>query len=457
MIYKNEIKILATGLFALTVVSCSDILEKEPILDTSSSIIFASHSKIKSNLEGLYATLGSGIPSYFFETDYRGEDIERIIDNGGLNSYDMNISVDGSSSAWNSMYKAIGETNVFLNHLADAKEVVGDDYERLKSEALFIRALSYYYLNVLYARTYKLFPDAKSVPIRLGTDETENNDLAASTIEEVHSQILSDLSDSNISFLGEEVGTLNGITHATKAAAYVLRQRIYLEREDWNNVIAEGEKIKGYSLVDLRTVFTTPYITNEGIFSFPYSDKKKNSLAGSYYVGNNVAIDDNYGITANPLYKQQQDVRISDLSIVRGDRITIAKYTDRSTGTDWIPVFRYAEVLLNLSEAYYNIGNEAKAKELLLLVRRRSIAKSADALDETKLSGTTLRDAIYNERRLEFLGEGIRSIDIHRRGEIFLKRAGSLREIKVLPTDKNYIWPIPLSETTQNKLLTADN
>ena len=116
-------------------------------------------------------------------------------------------------------------------------------------------------------------------------------------------------------------------------------------------------------------------------------------------------------------------------------------------------------ILVNrqLAEAYYNIGNEAKAKELLLLVRRRSIAKSADALDETKLSGTTLRDAIYNERRLEFLGEGIRSIDIHRRGETFLKRAGSLREIKVLPTDKNYIWPIPLSETTQNKLLTADN
>ena len=114
-------------------------------------------------------------------------------------------------------------------------------------------------------------------------------------------------------------------------------------------------------------------------------------------------------------------------------------------------------MLLNLSEAYYNIGNEAKAKEMLHLVRRRSIAKSADALDETKLSGTTLRNAIYNERRLEFLGEGIRSIDIHRRGETFLKRAGSLREIKVLPTDKNYIWPIPLSETTQNKLLTADN
>ncbi len=457
MRYKSKIKILTAGLFTLSATSCSDILEKEPILDTSSSIIFASNSKIEANLDGLYATLGSGIPSYFFETDYRGEDIERIIDNGGLNSYDMNISVSGSSSAWNNMYKTIGEVNEFLNNLENAKNVIGEDYDRVKSEALFLRALSYYYLNVLYARTYKLNPNAKSVPLRLGTPRTLENDLAASTIEEVHNQILSDLSDSNISFLGDEVGTLNGITHATKAAAYTLRQRIYLEREEWSKAIAEGEKVKGYSLVDLRTVFIAPYLTNENIFSFPYSDKKKNSLAGSYYVGNNVAIDDNYGVTANPLYKQQQDVRISDLSIVRGDRITIAKYTDRSTGTDWIPVFRYAEVLLNLSEAYYNTGKEAEAKELLLQVRRRSIPKNVDALDDSKLTGTTLRDAIYNERRLEFLGEGIRSIDIHRRGETFLKRAGSLREIKVEPTDKNYIWPIPLSETTQNKVLTADN
>jgi hypothetical protein len=369
----------------------------------------------------------------------------------------MNVTVSGSSSEWNGLYSAIGEANDFLGLLDNASDVAGNDYARYRSEALFVRALSYYYLVVLYARTYYLNPDANAVPLRLGTSETSGNDLAASSIAQIHQQILSDLSDENISKLSTDKKSVESVTHATQAAAHALRQRLYLERHDWSNAIKEGNAITGYSLGSLTAIFTSPYYTEESILSFPYSANNKNSLASYLYLADNRALEDTYsGIYTLPLYSQVADIRKSELTVKPNSHTTISKYTDISSGSDWLPVFRYGEILLNLSEAYYNLNDEDKAKSLLLQVRRRSISKSADALDEDSLSGETLKEAIYNERRLELVGEGIRSIDIHRRGDTFWKRKGGV-EIIVKPTDDGYIYPIPLTETSQNSLIKSNN
>lgn len=455
----KEIKYAFTALAALAIASCSDIIDKEPVLEKSPTTIFASKEKIEANLEGVYGSLGSIAPSYFYTTEMRGDDFEDLVQNGNLIAYEMNVSVSGSSSPWNSLYQAIGEANDFINNLENAKDIVGNNYGQYRAEALFVRALSYYWLTVLYARTYHLNPNANAVPLRLGTPETSGNDLAPSTIEEVHKQILDDLSDANIALLPVKGSspTLATITHATQGAAHALRQRLYLERWDWDKAIAEGKAITGYKLGDITSIFAAPYYTDESIFSFPYSVNNKNSMASSFYLANSVALEDVYsGIFALPIYSQEADVRKSKLTRKPNSHITIAKYVDTSSGTDWLPVFRYGEVLLNLSEAYFNKGDETTAKSLLLEVRRRSIAAADDILDETTLKGETLKEAIYNERRLELVGEGVRSIDIHRRGDTFWKRHGG-NEIKVGPTEDGYIYPIPLSETLQNSLIKSDN
>ncbi len=458
ILIKRYAHIWLGGVLALMQLSsCSDILDKEPILETSATELFSSSKKISEYLEGVYQRLGSTLPSYFSTTDMRGDEFDDILQNGNLSAYDMNLSVDGTSGQWNGLYRAIGEANDFLNHLESARDVVGDAYEQYRSEALFVRALSYYYLTVLYARTYHLQPDALAVPLRLGTPETSQDDLAPSTIEAVHQQILADVSDAHIAALPTGKNSISGVTHATQAAAHVLRQRIYLERWEWQKAIDEGEAIQGYALGGLTDVFVPPYYTEESILSFPYGANNPNSLAASFYLANSTALEDTYsGIFALPLYAQEGDVRFSQLTYKPNTHRTITKYRDVSSGSDWIPVFRYSEVLLNLAEAYDQLGQEDKAKTLLLQVRRRAISAEDDQLDESSLSGRYLREAIYLERRIEFVGEGIRSIDIHRRGETFWKRKGG-NEIIVGPADSGYIFPIPLSETSQNKLIKSDH
>ena len=65
--------------------SCSDIIDKDPILDTSESSIFSSKSQITNYLEGVYKRLGDALPGYFYTTDMRGDEFEDLVQNGNLN------------------------------------------------------------------------------------------------------------------------------------------------------------------------------------------------------------------------------------------------------------------------------------------------------------------------------------------------------------------------------------
>jgi hypothetical protein len=102
---------------------------------------------------------------------------------------------------------------------------------------------------------------------------------------------------------------------------------------------------------------------------------------------------------------------------------------------------------LNLAEALArtNAGVDARALALVNAVRQRSDAS-------TTITATTqqqLIDAIMLERRIEFLGEGLRNNDIMRllqpipaKGSVGAKN----------PTDDGYIWPASANEKSLNKL-----
>jgi hypothetical protein len=93
----------------------------------------------------------------------------------------------------------------------------------------------------------------------------------------------------------------------------------------------------------------------------------------------------------------------------------IKKYTDAATSSDFAPIIRYAEVLLNQAEALARTGtNDALALSLLNAVRNRSVTTTADQYAAGSLTGTNLVRAILNERRIEFIGEGKRWGDISR-------------------------------------------
>jgi tetratricopeptide (TPR) repeat protein len=101
-------------------------------------------------------------------------------------------------------------------------------------------------------------------------------------------------------------------------------------------------------------------------------------------------------------------------------------------------VIRYADVLLMAAEAFNRSAtpNDTKAQQYLNLVRARAFGNTNNNISAT---GTTLRTAIWDERRLELAMEGERFFDLVRTGQAASKITG-------FQTNKHEVFPIPQIE-----------
>ena len=99
---------------------------------------------------------------------------------------------------------------------------------------------------------------------------------------------------------------------------------------------------------------------------------------------------------------------------------------------------RYADVLLMAAEAHAKkpSPDNLKSNSYLNMVRSRAFG---DNLSQTSLSGEGIIDAIFNERRLEFAGEGHRFFDLVRTGQ-------AQDFIDGFVINKHEIFPVPLQE-----------
>ena len=99
---------------------------------------------------------------------------------------------------------------------------------------------------------------------------------------------------------------------------------------------------------------------------------------------------------------------------------------------------RYADVLLMAAEAHAKkpSPDNLKSNSYLNMVRSRAFS---DNISQISLSGEALVDAIFNERRVEFAGEGHRFFDLVRTGQ-------AQDFIDGFVINKHEIFPVPLQE-----------
>ncbi len=166
-----------------------------------------------------------------------------------------------------------------------------------------------------------------------------------------------------------------------------------------------------------------------------------------------------------------------------GRAIMTTKYSDYSGRGDNTTIIRWAEVLLNQSEAEARLaaGVSQRAIDLLNMIRNRALPNTS--LQFTAASFATKNDllkAILLERRIEFLAEGRRWPDIHRTAQdpiLELRPVGIPAKVtnggvtgttlaqygiglavttgqpSIPYTDFRFIWPIPGLEITTNPIM----
>lgn len=467
----------------LAFTSCKkERLEPVPTTSISDQSSFSTADRVLNQVRGLYANLRSGQfygGRYLIYNDIRADEFINELTNGvtGLELWagTQNNNNSQVTGLWSQAYYVINLCNVFLDGMAaGGSAVVGDALSKnYMAEARFIRALSYYSLLQLYARPYWDGSGSKpGVIIRL-TGNTGSGDYAKarSTTAEVYAQILDDLNyaETNVPLSYSDANT--NTTRAHRNTVIAIKTRVYLSMQKYAEVITEANKIVNASApfsassgvthalqADITNVFKSPYNTTESIFSMPFNSNEtpgtQNQL-GYYYsksAGNGeYSLNTTTGIVADATWTAT-DKRRSFVAVVSGKTYLDKKYAAGNPYTDWVPVIRYPEVLLNLAEAKTRSTNtvDAQAVALLNAVRNRSDATTIYTV-ASFATVTDLINAILKERRIEFLGEGLRSPDLLRLG-LTIPAKGTVSAIPSSAT--NYIWPISATELLLNSLCT---
>lgn len=495
---KKQFKYIITlTLVLITGISCKkQYLTAIPLTTVSDATAFDTPERILGDVRSMYLAAKNGAfygGRFIVYGDIRGEDFINETGNivTGADVWALNAPGTSTNSVinlWAQAYYTINLCNITIEGVtAKGTAVIGTPLSNnYLGEARYMRALCYYSLLQHYARPFADGAGNKpGLPLRLTAIKGSGfSDLARSTVAQVYAQILADLNfaETNLPLTYTATTVTPAaeliVTRAHRNTAIALKTRVYLSMGDYPNVILEGNKIVSAGTVppftattgvphalqpNIATVFST-FNTTESIHSFPMSASLgdnpgvQNPL-GFYFVRNltnpgsaeyslNPA-----GIVSDPAFSPAGSDARRNLIFNNPNppfKRFVNKYSLPSPFLDYTPVIRYSEVLLNLAEALARTNAataDPRGLALVNFVRKRS------DLSVTIASTTQaqLIAAIMLERRIEFLGEGLRNNDLMR----LLQTIPSKGAVPAkAPTDQGYIWPISANEMSLNKLMT---
>jgi hypothetical protein len=484
---KSINKYILVLIAGLSLASCNeDLLNTVPVTSFSDLTVFDNIDRVEQQANGLYASVKNG--NFLGGRNYVYHDIrcENFLNETANNVTGFSVwnhtvqpsNVNDVTNLWNTAYLAINRANVFLAGLdanADklkAQGVTDATLNGYRGEARFLRALSYHSLLQLYASPYNDGNGSKpGVPLQLQANVAAGkNDQARASVAEVYAVILEDLNFSEANLPDTRSSALLSSTRAVKNAAIALKTRVYLHMGNYADVVTEANKIVSASAPfssatgvkhtlapTVADAFKTPYTHVERIFSFPFTDLDlpgtQNGL-GSYYNPGPRGIGD-YSMNPNGLIKDsvnwvKEDERRSFIFKNTNNKLYWNKFAAGPNHLDYVPVIRYAEVLLNLAEAKARTaGNDAQSLALLNAVRTRAKGTAYTSF----ATANDLIEAILIERQIEFLGEGFRGIDQQR---LLRPLPGKVNVSAIAANSPAYLWPIPAGELLVNKACTQN-
>jgi hypothetical protein len=476
---KNKIYILL--LLVAVISSCSKQLDQQPVSNLATTNFFTNNNDFLQGVNGVYSQLKPVPDQLLWLGEMRSDNINAISDGNrdwdGINNFSPNITtVAFITNAWKTNFNGIFNANTVLQALTDKGSVINNSalVARYTAECRYLRAFYYFQLIRLFGKVPVI-----STPLTA----TEVNSVARGSITEVYQLILDDLqyAATNLpaSYTGSDVG------RATSYAAKGLLGLVYLTRSgpnygvdgpglasneydkaltQFNDIIASNQytflsdyaSIFSYSNEDNKEVlFDVQYASSINGAGFP-SDLAPvaywTSLGISNTYGNGYG-SSSFGVTNN--LKTSYTASGTDKRYAFNVATTytspfIKKYIDitkkGTSGTDWpinFILLRYTDILLMKAECILHgaSGSQTDVDAIVNQVRSRAGLAA--------ISNVTL-GALMEERRREFVGEGLRWNDLVREGLAVDAMNAWIKSDAITtinPVVANYIiYPVPASE-----------
>lgn len=393
---------------------------------------------------------------------FEGTDISG--NGGGSANYQWTAGENRWSDWWLTTYQAICACNVTITRLG-MSAIDSDVKEKLLAEARFLRAFYYYHALTYWGGVPLLKDEISSLDEVKYVKRSSRKELADFIIEEA----------------GDAAKILDKdpavATRASKGAALMLKAKVQMWQEEWENAVKTCEEIKNLKKYDLfdnySEVFSEQYENQkEHIFSVQFDPGYTEFSAHMlWYLGPSKDEWDKFnglgGSSAPESFYEKYDewdyrleqnlAKTWRNQPFKDSRIAILKYWDR-TGSQMLdhdglnfPVYRYADVLLMYAEALneWKKGPTTEAYEAVNEIRRRAGVDEIENYDYQKF-----KLFIQDERARELCYEGHRRFDLVRWGILVETVKKISKEINSRGDEyideRHNLCPIPETEIIKN-------
>lgn len=462
--------------------SCTDILNVEPVSQISVESFWDSEEDARGGINGMYTIYRDEIS---YNLLWWGEARSGTLSFGmqapeGRERYfQNNLTTNNAGPHWRGLYWGIHQANLGIKYIPDIEFNDEDEKNRLLAQAYAMRAHLYY----IMARTWGAAP--------LVTEPTEGFDPSEvyrprNSVEEMFELIKSDIDESLSLFSSDMIDDRSvwsaPSVHAMKADVYLWTgKRQNGGAADFETALAaaeEASQANAHLLDDFGAIFDYGNKKNEEIlFAAHYGRDESGSNYGAemYIRGDQIPsaapadVQDKLGVggglnrvspseylrdqyseddlRAAPTFTEvitvDEDGTEEYVTAVSNKFRGIVEEGSRIFVSDLV-IYRYADVLLMIAEAKNALGQDPTT-ELNQVRNRAGLDDYSGPMDQEALD-----DAILQERLLEFAHEGKQWWDVVRFGRAF----DLVPSLQGQPEDDCLLlWPLSTQTMTLNSQL----
>lgn len=498
----------------LIIFSACDLVEMEPIGAKVESNyikdINSASQAFNGALQPLLGMYSSGLTSTL--SIISDESFAPAARDGASENLDkLNLNSNSATGFWGSCYTGITRVNTALAQLEKLKV---SDSQQSKKDAIigqmhFLRGYYYFLLVRLYGE----------VPIQPKINTPDDSKQPRSSFEDLYTYIEDDFKKA-VDMLPSKMDGSVGLEYGkpSKMAVYSAMADFYLTFERWDQVVSAADNVINSGLQD--TVAYPEIFHNEDptrgedysqvynkaiIWDANYNENNGQNftwfftptgigdhtqgtgfLLGTHYATNDTLATSETGAPSGAANgdsalmqtfedgDKRQNLIMQDQLAFEGKayygtiKFNATVNYGFNSGRLNYPIYRYIDVLLMKSEALNELGQNIQEAERIVndIVRKHA---GLDPLPQSTTSDQQLfREAIWQERFVEFAFEGKRYFDLNRTGRVkeqlvdkqnFITNDGVSSHLITNPiTNKEWlVFPIPQSELNANPNINENN
>lgn len=431
---KKIIHILIASALVLFVGCSEDYLEKVPTDSITDADLFSTVVGAQTAIHGLhrstYQFYGAhdkfGQKAVDHAMDLLGEDMYQTVRGYGwfVSWYQYldhrNINSTNLEFVWEYYYDIIDNANLIIGNIDNASDAAlnVERVNNIKGQALTYRAYSFYQLVQLYAARYNIGGTNTHLGIPLPLVVSQVG-LARSTVEQVYTQIFTDIDDAILAFEAAPTIGRSNKSEINLRIAQGMKARFALTTGRWADAAGMANAARtGYAPTTDNESGMNSSDDQEWMWGAVLIDEQQTSYASFFshidpYFGGYATLGNHKCLsTAVYDFMSATDTRKAMFATISGKPRTGLKFTGWGEWTNDYLYMKAGEMYLIEAEALARQDLFTEAQDVLFEL----ISTRDPGYVKSTLTGDPLVQHILMQRRADLWGEGFRFLDIKRLG-----------------------------------------